>query len=306
MNLKKTFLAVCLIVCLVAMASICAGDVNHTDFDSKFNESESGCCSFAIQEENGTVFAFRQDAPVDGQGVIIHNDTMGGHEVIVQEIDSPDTHFIHAIVTEDGWVVGHGGDSSNDNDTLTVESIAEDMIASKKISSDSLEKIQKIFKKYDYGHFFIKAPDGRYGVVYCEKYLLGTLKPGEFLVVPNDYANFSSGNYSRYAEDPVDAVIDICSYEDSGTNRRNLYSYDYKLHDAENDKYGVDIYVTNDDGVNVGLDTSEIVNYCYFNDALFNESEIPIYPDKLCIANHIFENRTPDSIFDVLSRMNNE
>jgi hypothetical protein len=298
MNLKKTFLAICLIVCLAAIAGICAGDANQEDFDS-------GCCSFVIQEENETVFAFRQDAPVDGEGVIIHNGTIGGHDALVQEIDSSEAHFIHAIVTEDGWVVGHGGDSSNDSETLDLERIAGEMIASKKISSDSLNNIQKIFKKYDYGHFLIKAPGGRYAVVYSENCIVGTLKPGEFLVVPNEYANFSGGNYSRYGEDPVDAVVEICSYEDSGWNRRNLYSYDYKINDSENGTYGVDVYVTNDNGVNVGLDTSDIVNYCYFNDDLYNESDIPEYPDKLLIANHTFENGNPNSILEVLSHLDN-
>ena len=305
MNFKIAFLSICLIVGLFAMASICSSDVNQTDFDSDFNKSAE-CCSFVIQEEAGTVFAFRQDAPVDGQGVIIHNDTLDGHEVIVQEIDSPDNHFIHAIVTEDGWVAGHGGDSSNVSDTLALERIADEMLASKKISSDCLNQIQKIFKKYEYGHFLIKAPDGSYGVVYSENCTLGKLNPGEFLVIPNEYDGFSNGNYTDYSMDPVDAIVDICSYEDSGWNRRNVYSYDYKVHDVDDkQKYGVDVYVTNDNGYNVGLNTSEIVNYCYFNDDLYPESEIPQNPDKLCIANYTFENQSASPVFEFVRGLNN-
>ena len=305
MNFKKTFIIICLIACLFLMSSTCSSDVNQTDFDSDFNKMDSKCCSFVIQEKKETVFAFRQDAPLDDGGVIIHDDDLDGREVLVQEIDDPEEHFIHAIVTEDGWVVGHGGDSSNISETLELESIADEMLISKNISSDSLNRIQKIFKKYNYGHFLIKAPDGRYGVAYSENCILGTLKPGEFLVIPNEYDGFSNGSYSDYAEDPVDAIVEICSYEDSGWNRRNLYSYDFKVYDVgDEQKYGVDVYVTNDNGYNVGLNTSEIVTYCYFNDKFYPDSEIPQNPDKLCIANYIFENRSANPVFEVARGLN--
>ena len=294
MNFKKIFLLACFIVCLSG-ATICAGEA---DFDSDFNESHFQCCSFAIQEKNETVFAFRQDAELGEDGVLIHNDNLNDEEIIVQEIDDPDFHFIHAMITEDGWIASHGGDSSNDTETRDMEDIACEMLSSKNISSDSLKKIQKIFKNYGYGHFFIKAPDGRYGVVYNETVLMGNLSPGDFLVVPNEYYGFSTGNYTDYAKDPVDAVVKICSYEKSGTNRRNLYSYDYKLQDTDDGKkFGVNVYVTNDNGHNVGLNTSEIVTYFYFNNEYYPPSEIPENPDKLPAGAYIFENQ---SLFSVI------
>ena len=292
MNLKKIFLFVCLIVCLSG-AVICASDVGEADFDSDFNESHFQCCSFAIQEKDETVFAFRQDAELSDDGVVIHNDTLNDCEIIVQEIEAPDTHFIHAMITEDGWIASHGGDSSNDTETRDIENIACEMLASKNISSDSLSKIQKIFNKYGYGHFFIKAPDGKYGVIYNETVLVGKLNTGEFLVIPNEYYGFSEGKYTDYSEDPVDAIVKICSYENSGTNRRNVYSYDYKLQDTDNgQKYGVNVYVTNDNGHNVGLNTSEIVNYFYFNKDFYPPSAIPENPDKLNVGDYIFENQS--------------
>ena len=60
-----------------------------------FNKENSECCSFVIQEEDETVFAFRQDSPVNGYGVTLHNDTLDDKEMIVQEIDTPGSHFIH-------------------------------------------------------------------------------------------------------------------------------------------------------------------------------------------------------------------
>ena len=279
-------------------------DVTQTDSDSNFDRLDSECCSFVIQEENETVFAFRQDAALNGRGVVIHNQSLGDMEVIVQEIDTPTNHFIHAIITEDGWIVSHGGDSSNVSDTIALEDIAFDMLLSKNITQESVGQIRDIFHKPvygDYGHFLIKAPDGRYGIAYGQICILGTLNPGEFLVIPNTYDGFRNGNYSDYAIDPIDAIIEICSYEDSGFNRRSLYSYDYKVHDTPNgQKYGVDIYVTNDNGHNVGLNTSKIVTYCYFNDARYQPSAIPQNPDRLQIATHIFEKQSINSIFEVI------
>jgi len=286
----------------------CNDDLDQTDSVSGFDKSNSECCSFVIQEENETVFAFRQDAPLNGYGVSIHNDSFDGLDVIVQEIDTPGKHFIHAIITEDGWVASHGGDATNSTHIRTLERLAIEMLVSKNISSDSLAEIQKDFNNLfgGYGHFFIKAPDGRYGIVFGETCLYGTLKPGEFLIVPNVYYGFRKGDYSGYAISPVDAVVEICSYENTGWNRRNLYTYDFKVHDtADGQKYGVDIYVTNDNGLNVGLNTSKIVTYCYFNDVLYPQSVIPQCPDSLYIATYIFENRSADSVFEVVSSPKN-
>ena len=292
MNFKKIFLLVCFFVCLSG-AVICASDVGETEFDTDFNESHFQCCSFAIQEKDETVFAFRQDAELSDDGVVIHNDTLNDREIIVQEIEAPDTHFIHAMITEDGWIASHGGESSNDTETEEMENIAREMLSSKKISSDSLSEIQKIFNKYGYGHFFIKSPDGKYGVVYNETVLMGNLNIGDFLVVPNEYYGFSEGKYTDYSEDPVDAIVKICSYENSGTNRRNVYSYDYKLQDTDDGKkYGVNVYVANDNGQNVGLNTSEIVSYFYFNNDFYSPSAIPENPYKLYVGDYIFENQS--------------
>ena len=291
MDFKKIFLFVCLIVCLSG-AVIYASNVSETNSNSDFNESHFQCCSFAIQEKDETVFAFRQDAELDDDGVVIHNDKLNNQEIIVQEIDANESHFIHAIITEDGWIASHGGDSSNETGIQDMENITREMLASKNISSDSLQKIQKVFNE-GYGHFFIKAPDGRYAAVYNETVLMGKLNTGEFLVIPNEYDGFSSGNYTNYSKDPVDAIVKICSYEDSGTNRRNLYTYDYKLQDIDNGKkYGVNVYVTNDNGHNVGLNTSEFVNYFYFNNKYYPPSAIPENPDKLYVGDYIFENQT--------------
>ena len=303
--MNKKFLLFIVLLILISMASVSAVDVNETDVD--VDKSNSECCSFVIQEENETVFGFRQDAPLNGYGVIIHNETISdsdtGEELdcIIQEIDTPGNHFIHAIITEDGWVASHGGDSYILNKTLDLENIAKDMLLSKNISPDSLSQIQDIFKYFKYGHFFIKDPDGNYGIAFYQTCIYGKLEPGEFLIIPNEYYGLRGGNYTDYAIDPVDAIVEICSYENTGWNRRNVHIYDYNAHvTLEGQKFGVDVYISDDNGLNVGLNTSEIVTYVYFNDEYYPASDIPQNPDKLYLGTYIFENQTIDSVFEVV------
>ena len=307
---NKFLLFSIILVLFISMAIVSASDVNDTDTVN--DKSNSECCSFVIQEEDGMVFAFRRDSVLNGYGVVIHNETISDLEtgeeleIVKEEIDTPNNHFVHAVVTEDGWVASHGGDSYILNKTLTLESIAREMLLSKNISSDSLSQIQDIFKYFKYGHFFIKDPDGNYGIAYHQTCLYGTLKPGEFLIIPNEYYGFRGGNATDYAINPVDAIIEICSYENTGWNRQNLYSYDYKLHDTPNgQKYGVDIYATNDNGLNVGLNTSKIVTYVYYNDEFHPASTIPQNPNKLYLGTHIFENQSANSVFEVMNSSRN-
>ena len=305
--MNKKFMLFVVLLFLISMASVSASDVNETDVDVDFDKSNSECCSFVIQEENETVFGFRQDAPLNGYGVVIHNETISDSdtgeelECIIQEIDTPGNHFIHAIITEDGWVASHGGDSYILNKTLDLEKIAKDMLLSKNISSDSLSQIQDIFKYFKYGHFFIKDPDGNYGIAYYQTCLYGKLEPGEFMIIPNEYYGFRGGNATDYAIDPVDAIVEICSYENTGWNRRNVHIYDYNVYETlEGQKYGVDVYISDDNGLNVGLNTSEIVTYVYFNDEYYPASDIPQNPDNLYLGTYIFENQTIDSVFEVV------
>lgn len=304
MNIKFVFIVI--LIVFFSISAVSANDGNQTDGDMDFNKENSECCSFVIQEEDETVFAFRQDSPVNGYGVTIHNDTLDDKEMIVQEIDTPGSHFIHVMLSEDGWFASHGGDSRNISDTRTIEALAGDMILSKNFSNDSFAQIQNIFKKFNVGHFCLKAPDGSYGIAFAQKCIFGKLEPGDYLIIPNYDTGFRHGSYHDYGINPVDAIIEICSFENNGWNRRNVYSYDYKPHDtSDGQKYGVDIYVTDDNGRNVGLNTSKIVSYCYFNDKYFPKSIIPDNPDKLYITTYIFENQSIDSHIEVLNSSDN-
>ena len=268
--------------------------------DKTINISNYECCSFVIQENDETVYGFRQDAPLNGYGYKVNSQSWNGLNVLKQEIDTQYTYFFHCIITENGWVIGQGG-SQYDSDSRSIEQIAGQIVVNNDIAPDYLRRVRNILAPYDYGHFFIKAPDGRYGISFWDTYLTGTLQVGQYMVIPNEIEYYVKGNYKDFASNPVDALIQICSYDESGLNRRNLMTYDYKVHDTVNGQYyGVDVYATNDNGRNVGLDTSRIVTHFYYKGEYYPPSVIPQNPNKLYVATHIFENRPKGKVIDFL------
>ena len=268
--------------------------------DKTINISNYECCSFVIQENDETVYGFRQDAPLNGYGYKVNSQSWNGLNVLKQEIDTQYTYFFHCIITENGWVIGQGG-SQYDSDSRSIEQIAGQIVVNNDIAPDYLRRVRNILAPYDYGHFFIKAPDGRYGISFWDTYLTGTLQVGQYMIIPNEIEYYVKGNYKDFASNPVDALIQICSYDESGLNRRNLMTYDYKVHDTVNGQYyGVDVYATNDNGRNVGLDTSRIVTHFYYKGEYYPPSVIPQNPNKLYVATHIFENRPKGKVIDFL------
>jgi hypothetical protein len=265
----------------------------------KFNALNCECCSLVIQSDNETVFAFRQDSPLNGHGVEIYSEDWHGMNIIKQKIDKTEEYFFLGIISETGWVVGEGGSQYNES-SRSIEQIAATMITNNDISPNYLNQIKNILSRYGYGHFVIKAPNGKYGVAFSDTYLTGTLQKGECLVVPNYYSHYKKVNYNRYSSNPVDAIIIICSYEDSGYNRRNIMTYDYKAHDTENGVfYGVDVFATNDNGRNVGLNTANIVTHFFFEGKYYAPSSIPQNPGKLFVGSHIFENQKLGSVINL-------
>ena len=289
-------------------SELCADEVSDIlpSSNRTVDLSISECCSFIIQENNGeTVYAFRQDSPLYGTGVVINSQEWYGRNIIKQEIESQSEYFFHSIITEDGWVIGQGG-SQYDDDSMMIERIAGAIVSNNYISTDYLRQIRDILYDYHYGHFVVKAPDGRYGIAFYDRVLTGTLYPGQFMVIPNYIEYYQKGNYNDYGADPVDAIIQICSYDDSGLNRRNLYTYDYKVHDTPNGLfYGADIYVTNDNGHNVGLDTSRIVTHFYYEGNYYPAFSIPQNPGKLYVGTHIFENTAAGNMIELIDGPSN-
>lgn len=301
-------------VLLLSLTAVSAGDLNQSDaadypeesFNSLTNKTESECCSFIIQEDgNETIYGFRQDAPLNGFGVQINNQTWNGLSIIREEIDTEGSYFTHCIIAENGWVMSQGG-SQYGNNSLAIEALAGKMILSDNISKEDLGQVQSVLKKFDYGHFLIKSPDGRYGVAYSDEVHSGILLPGEFLAVPNVSFLFRGGNYKDYNSNPVDAINEICFYDDSGWNKRNFYSYYIRPHEVANSRFwGVDTFASNDNGQGAGLNVSHIVTHFYYNGAYYPPSAIPELPDKLYAGTYIFENQKIDGILCLTGKAEN-
>ena len=268
--------------------------------NEEINLSASECCSLVIQENDETVFAFRQDGQMTGNGIEINAMEWNGINIIKQEIDTPHEYFFHGIITENGWVVGEGGSQYNDS-SRTIEQIAATMIKNNDISPNYLNQIKNILARYKYGHFVIKDPNGKYGIAFANTYFTGTLNNGECLVVPNYYSYYKKVSYKRYSSNPVDAIIIICSYENSGYNRKSIMTYDYKTHDTENGVfYGIDAFATNDNGRNVGLNTANKITHIYFKGKYYAPNVIPQNPGKLYVGSHIFENQKLTPVINLM------
>lgn len=314
---KKVSILFCLFLMLCCVNSVCASDNITVDCDEyllnaghdvliendgityevqskdkNINLSNFECCSFIIQEQDQeTIYGFRQDAPLNGKGVVINEMEWNGMYILKQEIESDHAYFFHSIITENGWVIGEGGSQYNQS-SRNIEQIAAEMVINNDISQNSLNKIKNILYGYGYGHFIIKAPDGRYGISFMDNCLTGKLQVGQYIVIPNDYKYYHKGNYKNYASNPVNAIVSLCSYDYSGLSRRNLYIYDYNAKETIYGVFkGVDIYVTNDNGYNVGLDTSKIVTHFYYKGKYFDASSVPQMPGKLFVGTHIFESQ---------------
>ena len=157
-----------------------------------FNED---CSSNIIQlDENHTVSSFRRDSSLeipiflDGYGEIRHEKFDG-------------TYFLHILITDDGWVLASGGiESPYHNEKI--EAISKIMMKNNNISEQYLKLIYTLKSKGNWGHYIIKAPDGRYAIVdyfegkgYNES---GILKSGEYILCPNNYELHKKGNVSDF------------------------------------------------------------------------------------------------------------
>ena len=72
--------------------------------------------------------------------------------------------FWHVIINNDGWIVGNEG-VDTPYSTEKLEAYAKIIIEKNNIIDKILENVYKIKSMEKLGHFFIKAPDGTYGLV---------------------------------------------------------------------------------------------------------------------------------------------
>ena len=214
----------------------------------------------------------------------------------ILQYKSDPAYFWHVIITKDGWIVGNGG-KDKPYSAEKLEAYAKIMIERKNIMDEFLQKAYEIKSMYSRGHFFIKAPNGTYGlviyiinegVVRIEK---GKLNPGEYIISPNDYMFYKKGNisdlkiienftyYSRYL-----AAID--KYASSG--RTNIFTYNYITRDKT--KY-VDIFISNDDGSLANkVDNSHMFNDITIKGKYIFGEKVPIIMKSMFLDRYIISN----------------
>lgn len=123
------------------------------------------------------------------------------------------------------------------------------MVSSGKIKMSSLKKIKSLEQSLGIGHFAIKAPNGKYAVVWKNSIKTGKLKNGKYISVPNRASSFRHGSYAKLDKNPKKATLKVGATDAFGVNRRDITVYHWKK--ANNNfkaSSSVKVYASNDDG----------------------------------------------------------
>lgn len=261
---------------------------------------DEDCCSNIVQvSENESVISFRRDTLSSAIDIKI-----GNNSTHVYQYKTAGSYFCHIIVSNDGWLFGTGGASGAYIHEINNKALS--MMKANKITTSDLNYIAKLHKNSGFGHFLIKAPDGRYGVEICRSGLLiktGTLKSGEFIVSPNSIPNYKKGNYVTYTKtsDPVKASRLIALKDKYGIYRRNVMTYHFRNNITES---RVDFYVCNDDGSRVGVSSSRYCDNIVTSTKRISHKNIPTSVNGLYVSSYVFKHPKPEISFNVSSNKN--
>ena len=257
------------------------------------------CCSFYLQVSNTeAVGGFRRDntggttitvkpCKIKGLSAVRHSNSNG---------------FVHLIVFSNGWIVGNGGLDSSDF-IRRMEDLAVDMIKSNKIKMYSIKKIYNYKRSINFGHFAIKAPNGRYAVAWKNKIITGKLKPGQFLCTPNfkEYARHST--YGKYSKNPAKAAIKVGATDKYGVYRRQIVVLHWKATSNKNYKTtsSVKCYAANDNGRFVGVSSGGLADTVKFKNKVVRGHSLPKVPRMKYMGLHKFGNiddliKTPTTV----------
>jgi len=252
--------------------------------------AEWGCCSFYLQV-SGTesVAGFRRDA-TNGLTIYIKNVKFAGRTAIKQ-YKLGYGYFFHSITTSDGWMMGTGG-MDNVGINKAIQSLAGKMVKSNKIKTSYLKKIRSYERSLGIGHFSIKAPDGRYAVVWLNGYWTGKLKPGEYLSVPNYMSCYRHGTYAKFGSDPVKAAVKVGATDSFGVNRRDITVFHWKSTTNKNFKTTslVKTYAANDNGKLVGRSTGYLKDSIEYKNKFVSKYKLPSAPKYKFLGTHKFGN----------------
>ena len=248
------------------------------------------CCSFFLQvSESESVGGFRRDNT--GAADIIVKPFKWAGKAAIKHYKTSGSYFVHLITSASGWIVGNGGL----DDVPVINSIlkmAEKMVKSNKIQAKYLKKILSYKRSIGFGHFSIKAPNGKYAVVWQSGYITGKLKPGEFSCSPNFRSYYRHSTYAKYSTNPVKAAIMVGASDKYGVNRRDITIFHWKAKTDKNYKTTsvVKAYSANDNGRMVGVSSAHLKDNVYFKNKFFSKNKLPRSPKCIHIGTQKFGN----------------
>ncbi len=257
------------------------------------------CCSFYLQvSDTEAVGGFRRDNTGASTITVKHCKIRGLRAVK----HSNSNGFVHLIVFSNGWMVGNGGLDS-DGFIKRMQRLAVDMVKSNKIKMSSIKKIYRYKRSINFGHFAIKAPNGKYAVAWKNKIITGKLKPGQFLCTPNFKQYYRHSTYGKYSKNPAKAAIKVGATDKYGVNRRQIVVLHWKA--ASDKKYrttsSVKCYAANDNGRFVGVSSGGLVDTVKFKGKTVGGHKLPKVPRMKYMGIHKFGNidrlfKTPTTV----------
>ena len=244
--------------------------------------AEMGCTSLYVQVSNTEAVAgFRRDA-TNAKTLHIVKYKLNGKVTVKQY--KTNSYFFHLLTTADGWMAGTGG-IDNHGINQAIEKLAGKMAKSGKIQKSYLKKILGYERELGLGHFSIKAPNGKYAVVWSSGIIYGTLKPGEYLKAPNGRSLFYHGKYAHFSKNPVKAAIKIAASDSYGVNRRDATAFHWKATTKEGKTTStLKVYAANDNGRLVGSSTGYLKDDIKFRNKFISKNSLPMTPSSKFIG----------------------
>lgn len=251
--------------------------------------AEVGCCSFYLQiSYSESLTGFRRDSTYSVN--INIKPVVWNGRLALKQYKTNGGYSFHSITTADGWMIGTGGaDGANVN--KAIENLAGQMVKSGVIQTSKLQSIRSYIRSlgFSIGHFAIKAPNGRYALVWTGGVKFGTLKAGEYISVPNSISCFRHGKWTSFNSNPVTAAVKIGASDSYGVNRRDITVFHWKATTKEGSTTSlVRAYAANDNGKTVGLSTGYLKDNVYFKDRLFSKNILPIAPNNKYLGYYNF------------------
>lgn len=262
--------------------------------------SGDDCCSFYVQvSDSEGVCGFRRDN-IGGATIKVKKEKWYGKTAIKHYKESGD-YFCHLVATSDGWMMGNGGLDASST-VRTIEKLAADMMKSNKIKMSSLKKIRTYKIWANFGHFSIKAPDGRFAVVYQGGIQTGKLKPGQFLCNPNFKSYQRHGSYAKYGTNPAKVAIKVGATDHYGIYRRQIIIFHWKATTKDYKTTAkINVHASNDNGRLVGRSSAYYVDNIEFQGKFINRNRLPKSPNSMLLGTYDFGNidkliKTPTTI----------